>query len=60
MTTAAPETDLSEIQKTVRDSAREFAEKRLKPTALEFDEKEAIPRALYQEAADLGFMGVMF
>ena len=52
--------DLTEAQQMVRDSAREFAEKRLKPTALEFDEKEAIPRALYQEAAVLGFLGVMF
>jgi alkylation response protein AidB-like acyl-CoA dehydrogenase len=44
----------------VRRSAREFSEKRLKPTAMEFDEKEAIPRELYQEAADLGFLSVMF
>jgi alkylation response protein AidB-like acyl-CoA dehydrogenase len=60
MTTATLETDLTDIQKEVRDSARTFAEKRLKPTALEFDEKEAIPRSLYEEAGELGFMGVMF
>ena len=35
MTTAA--LDLTEMQTTVRDSAREFAEKRLKPTAMKFD-----------------------
>jgi alkylation response protein AidB-like acyl-CoA dehydrogenase len=44
----------------VRQSARDFAEKRLKPTALELDEHEAIPRSLYQEAAELGFFGMMF
>ncbi len=60
MTTAAPETDLSEIQQTVRDSAREFAEKKLKPTAMKFDEEEKIPIELYREAAELGFLGVMF
>ena len=52
--------DLTEAQEMVRQSARDFAEKRLKPTALKFDEEEAIPRSLYQEAADLGFLGVMF
>ncbi len=58
--TLAPDVDLSEAQKMVRDAAREFADKRLKPTAQEFDEREAIPRALYEEAAELGFLGVMF
>jgi len=58
--TLAPSIDMSESQKMVRDAAREFAEKRLKPTAQEHDEHEAIPRALYVEAAELGFLGVMF
>jgi butyryl-CoA dehydrogenase len=58
--TLTPGADLNEAQQMVRESARDFAEKRLKPTALEYDEHEAIPRALYQEAADLGFLGVMF
>jgi alkylation response protein AidB-like acyl-CoA dehydrogenase len=60
MTTATLENDLNDIQKTVRDSAREFAEKRLKPTAQKFDEEEKIPIELYREAAELGFLGVMF
>lgn len=50
---------LNESQEMVRDSAREFAEKRLKPTAFECDEKEAIPKELYAEAAELGFFGIM-
>jgi acyl-CoA dehydrogenase len=52
--------ETEESRQMVRESAREFAEKRLKPTAQEFDEHEAIPRALYEEAGELGFMGVMF
>jgi alkylation response protein AidB-like acyl-CoA dehydrogenase len=60
MTTEALDLEKNEAVQMVRESAREFAEKRLKPTAQEFDEHEAIPRELYKEAADLGFMGVMF
>ncbi|MBI5629716.1 MAG: acyl-CoA dehydrogenase family protein [Elusimicrobia bacterium] len=50
---------LSEAQKMARDSARDFAEKRLKPVAQKLDEDEAIPRELYAEAAELGFLGMM-
>jgi alkylation response protein AidB-like acyl-CoA dehydrogenase len=42
----------------LRDSAREFAEKRLKPGALEWDEHEAIPPEVYKEGAALGFFGL--
>ena len=57
--TLTPALEMSEAQKMVRDSARDFAEKRLKPLALKLDEEEAIPRELYLEAAELGFFGVM-
>ena len=60
MTTEALDLEKNEAVQMVRESAREFAEKRLKPTAQEYDEHEAIPRELYKEAADLGFLGVMF
>ncbi len=49
---------LSESMSMLRDSAREFAEKRLKPGAQEWDEHEAIPEAVYKEAAELGFFGL--
>ncbi|TBR22036.1 acyl-CoA dehydrogenase [bacterium] len=51
--------ELSEDQKAARETAREFAEKRLKPGAHAWDEEEAIPPAVYQEAASLGFFGLM-
>lgn len=51
--------ELGEAQVMARDLARDFAEKRLKPQAAKLDEDEAIPRQLYQEAADLGFLGMM-
>jgi len=51
--------ELTEDQRMARDSARDFAEKRLKPLAQKFDEEEAIPREVYEEAAALGFFGVL-
>lgn len=51
--------ELSDDQTAARDTAREFAEKRLRPLAQSFDEEEAIPRAVYAEAAALGFFGLM-
>lgn len=51
--------DLTEDQQMARDTAREFAQKRLKPQALKFDEEESIPKEVYDEAAELGFFGLM-
>lgn len=48
----------TESMQMLRDAARQFAEKRLKPGAQEWDEKEAIPEAVYKEAAELGFFGL--
>ncbi len=59
MTTLNIETEFSESQIMARDSARDFAEKRLKPLAQEMDETEDIPQELYREAAELGFFGMM-
>lgn len=56
---AASAFELSEDQKMARDSAREFAEKRLKPLAQRLDEEEEIPRELYAQAAELGFFGML-
>ena len=42
----------------LRDSARAFAEKTLKPGSQEWDEHEAIPEAVYKEGAELGFFGL--
>jgi alkylation response protein AidB-like acyl-CoA dehydrogenase len=52
--------DLTEDQEMARQSARDFAEKRLKPLARQFDEEEHIPRELYAEAAELGFFGMVY
>jgi acyl-CoA dehydrogenase len=50
--------EFDETMTMLRDSAREFADKRLKPGAQEWDEKEAIPPEIYKEGAELGFFGL--
>jgi len=51
--------NLTEDQIMMRDTAREFAEKRLFPIAEELDEKGAMPIELINEAAELGFFGLL-
>ncbi|MDX6769348.1 MAG: acyl-CoA dehydrogenase family protein [Elusimicrobiota bacterium] len=48
----------TESMTMLAQSAREFAEKRLKPGAQEWDEHEAIPPEVYREGAELGFFGL--
>ena len=50
--------DLDAAAREARDSAREFAEKRLKPGAGAWDEEEALPAAVLAEAGRLGFFGL--
>ncbi len=50
--------EYTETMAMLRDSARAFADKRLKPGAQEWDEKEAIPPEIYKEGAELGFFGL--
>ncbi|MDE2511405.1 MAG: acyl-CoA dehydrogenase family protein [Elusimicrobia bacterium] len=50
--------ELTESMEMLRESARSFADKRLKPGAQEWDEREAIPDAVYKEGAELGFFGL--
>jgi alkylation response protein AidB-like acyl-CoA dehydrogenase len=50
--------ELSDSMEMLRESARSFADKRLKPGAQEWDEHESIPDAIYKEGAELGFFGL--
>jgi butyryl-CoA dehydrogenase len=50
---------LSETHETIRQVAREFAQKKLIPRAAEFDETGKIDFALAKEMGDSGFMGVV-
>lgn len=51
--------ELGEDQILMRDTAREFAEKRLMPIAEKMDEEESIPMEIYKELGELGYFGML-
>jgi acyl-CoA dehydrogenase len=51
--------NFSEDQILMRDTAREFAEKRLKPLAEELDAESHMPAELLKETAELGYYGLL-
>jgi butyryl-CoA dehydrogenase len=51
--------DLSEDQRMMREAAREFAEKEIKPVAAKLDEEAEFPAEIVKKLGELGFMGVM-
>ncbi len=52
--------DLSDEQKAIRQTVREFATERVAPRAEEMDREEAFPYDLVKEMAELGLMGLPF
>jgi short/branched chain acyl-CoA dehydrogenase len=52
--------DLSDEQKAIRQTVREFAMERVAPRAEAMDREEAFPYDLVKEMADLGLMGLPF
>ena len=49
---------LTEDERLLRDSVREFAEAQIRPLVREMDEHAKIPRALIDKLFDLGVMGI--
>ncbi|HEV7396716.1 MAG TPA: acyl-CoA dehydrogenase [Pyrinomonadaceae bacterium] len=54
------EFDLSEEQKQIKYSVREFAEAEIAPHVMEWDESQHFPVELQPKLAELGLMGVLF
>ena len=52
--------ELTEEQKLLQKSMREFAESEVRPLAKDNDETGHFPRELFKEAAELGLTGVAF
>ncbi|HKU68359.1 MAG TPA: acyl-CoA dehydrogenase family protein [Candidatus Baltobacteraceae bacterium] len=52
--------DLTEEQKAIRQTVREFAVERVAPRAEEMDREEAFPYDLVKQMAELGLMGLPF
>lgn len=50
--------DLTESQELIQTTARDFAERRIRPQAAEIDQKERFPKELLKGLAELGLMGV--
>jgi alkylation response protein AidB-like acyl-CoA dehydrogenase len=50
----------SEEHRMLRDLAREFAQKEVKPLAVQIDEEGEVPRHIIDKMAELGFMGLVF
>ncbi|MTB52981.1 acyl-CoA dehydrogenase family protein [Lewinella sp. W8] len=60
MVTTAPTINPNEEQLAmIRQSARDFAESRIRPNVMEWDEKEYFPKDLFHEMGAYGFMGVL-
>lgn len=51
---------LTKEQEMVRDSAKDFAEKELKPIAIENDENSEFPIDAYKKMGELGFIGLPY
>jgi len=49
---------LTEEQRLIRESARQFAQERLAPNAAEWERTAGFPREIIRELGELGFMGV--
>ena len=50
--------ELNEMEQAVRDTARDFAEKKVKPLARELDQSCRFPTELVREMGELGLMGI--
>ena len=51
--------DFTDEQLQLRDTAREFADKILKPNAARYDQNEEFPAENVEKLADLGFLGMI-
>ena len=51
---------LTDDQRLLRDSVREFAEREIRPHVMAWDEAQHFPMSLLPKLADLGLMGIQF
>lgn len=49
----------SETQQMIRQAAKDFAEKYVRPHVMEWDETQYFPRELFMQMGEQGFMGVL-
>jgi alkylation response protein AidB-like acyl-CoA dehydrogenase len=51
--------ELSEELQAIRDVARSFADKEIRPVALQFDETQEFPHEIFAKLGELGFLGIL-
>jgi alkylation response protein AidB-like acyl-CoA dehydrogenase len=51
--------EISENQKIIADSAREFAKQHIEPNVMEWDESQHFPVEVFRKAGEMGFMGIL-
>lgn len=56
--TGAYDTTFNEEQLAIRDLARDFAEREIRPVVMEYDESQEFPSELFRKMAELGFLGI--
>ena len=45
--------------KMIAETARDFAEKKIRPNIMEWDESQTFPKDLFHELGEMGFMGIV-
>jgi len=55
-----PGFEFTESMKMVREAARNFAEKEIRPHVMKYDESQEFPYEIVRELGRMGFMGVIF
>ena len=54
------EFELTEEQRLLRETVRDFAEREIAPHVMEYDEKQEFPREILRQAGELGLLGILF
>ncbi|NUM31491.1 MAG: acyl-CoA dehydrogenase family protein [Bacteroidetes bacterium] len=52
--------ELTDIQKEIQQTFRNFSDNRIKPQAMEIDINKSFPHQLFKEIGDLGFFGMRY
>ncbi len=51
--------EISDTQRTIAHSIREFAKKHIRPYMMDWDEKQTFPEDLFHKLGEMGYMGVL-
>lgn len=60
MANASVSVSTTEQTSMIRQTAREFAEKEIKPHVMKYDESQEFPKEIFQKMAELGFLGAYY